>query len=457
MVGLAVRESKQTAGFGLAGDGSVAFHSGMKYAWLLWCGSLAAWAIDGDEVATRVAAIEPQVTAWRHHLHAHPELSDAEEQTAAYVAAHLQRLGMEVTTGVGGHGVVGVLRGGQPGPVVALRADMDGLPVTEQTGLPYASTVRTLYNGSEVGVMHACGHDAHMAILLGAAEVLAGLRDELPGTVKFIFQPAEEGAWPAETWGAKRMIAEGVLETPKVDAIFGLHVWSSLPSGVIAVRPGPVMASSDFLRITVTGEQTHAAAPWAGIDPITVSAQIILGVQTVASRQVRILGSPSIVSIGTIDGGDRNNIIPDQVVMTGTIRTFDPEVRAAYHEKVTRTAERIAEASGAKAEVYIGADTGYAATINDVALTERMMPVLQEAAGEGRLVTADLTTGSEDFSFFQEKVPGLFFFLGVTPPEMDPDTAPANHSPRFVVDDDALATGVRAMVGVAVDYLQGTE
>lgn len=429
----------------------------MKRAFLWLLVPVGLSAIEPADIDRRAAEIAPDVVAWRHHLHEHPELSDQEEQTAAYVATHLRRLGFEVQTGVAGHGVVALLRGARPGPVVALRADMDGLPVTEQTGLPYASTVRADYNGSEVGVMHACGHDAHVAILLGAAEVLAGLREELPGTVKFIFQPAEEGAWPAATWGAKRMIEEGVLERPAVDAIFGLHVWSSLASGVIAVRPGPVMASSDFLRITVTGKQTHAAAPWAGVDPITVSAQIILGVQTVASRQVRILGTPSIVSIGTIDGGERNNIIPDQVVMTGTIRTFDPEVRAAYHEKVTRTAERIAEASGATAEVYIGADTGYAATVNDPALTECMLPVLRRVGGESGLVTADLTTGSEDFSFFQERVPGLFFFLGVTPPGQNPDTAPSNHSPRFLVDDAALTTGVRAMVSLAVDYLERAE
>jgi amidohydrolase len=337
--------------------------------------------------------------------------------------------------------------------VVALRADMDALPVTEQTGLPYASKVKVEYGGKEIGVMHACGHDAHVAILMGAAEVLAGVRDDLAGTVKFIFQPAEEGAWPAPQWGAKLMISEGVLENPKVDAIFGLHVWSSMPSGLIGLRPGPVMASSDFLRITVTGKQTHAAAPWAGIDPITVSSQIILGLQTVASRQVNILGTPSVVSIGTIDGGDRNNIIPDEVVMTGTIRTYDPEVRAAYHAKVTRTAEKIAAAAGAKAEVYIGDDTGYAATVNHEELAEEMRDVLERVAGKGKLVTNNLSTGSEDFSFFQKEVPGVFFFLGVTPEGQDPAKAAANHSPLFIVDDAALKTGVRAMAQVAAEYL----
>lgn len=397
--------------------------------------------------------IETKVIQWRHHVHQHPELSNQEEQTAAFIAEHLRDLGIEVQTGVAGYGVVGLLRGGKPGPVVALRADMDALPVTERTGLPYASQVTAPYGDKEVGVMHACGHDAHVAILMGTAEVLAGVREDLAGTVKFIFQPAEEGAWPAPEWGAKLMITEGVLENPKVDAIFGLHVWSGMPSGVIGLRPGPVMASSDFLRVTITGKQTHAAAPWAGIDPITVSSQVILGLQTVASRQVNILGSPSVVSIGTIHGGDRNNIIPNEVVMTGTIRTYDPEVRAAYHEKVTHTAKKIAEASGATAEVYIGADTGYAPTVNDEELTESMRDVFERVAGEGKLVRSDLSTGSEDFSFFQQKVPGVFFFLGVTPAGQDPAKAAANHSPLFMVDDAALITGVRAMAQVAAEYL----
>ncbi|WP_221029800.1 amidohydrolase [Actomonas aquatica] len=405
-----------------------------------------------DSLATEVA---PAVIAWRHHLHAHPELSNQEEQTAAYVATHLRELGLEVQTGVAGHGVVAVLRGGKPGPVVALRADMDALPVTEDTGLPYASTVTADYGDKTVGVMHACGHDAHVAILMGAAEVLTAVRADLAGSVKFIFQPAEEGAWPAPAWGAKQMIQEGVLEDPKVDAIFGLHVWSSMPSGVIGFRPGAVMASSDFLRITVRGRQTHAAAPWAGVDPITVAAQITLGLQTIASRQVNILHTPSVVSIGTIHGGDRNNIIPDEVEMTGTIRTYDPAVRAEYHARVTRTAERIAEAAGATAEVYIGADTGYAATINDTGLAEEMTDVIARVAGGAERVKRDVrSTGSEDFSFFQQAVPGVFFFLGVTAEGQDPATAAPNHSPRFLVDDAALETGVRAMAQLAAEYLE---
>ncbi|MCZ6673595.1 MAG: amidohydrolase [Verrucomicrobia bacterium] len=397
-------------------------------------------------------AVEDKVIEWRHDLHQHPELSNQEFRTAAKVANHLKSLGYEVQTEVAVTGVVGVLKGGKPGPVVALRADMDGLPVTEKTGLPYASTVKAEYGGKEVGVMHACGHDAHVAITMGAAEVLANMRNELPGTVKIIFQPAEEGAWPATVWGAQQMIQQGVLQNPQVDAIFGLHVRPG-KSGAILVKPGPFMASSDFLRITVTGKQTHAAIPWGGIDPITISAQIILGLQTVASRQVDILGSPSIVSIGTVQAGERNNIIPDQVIMTGTIRTFDHEIRSAYHERVTRTAEKIAESAGATAEVYIGADTGYSPTINHVELTKAMTPTLQRVAGKENLFESTMTTLAEDFSFFQKEIPGMFFFLGVTPPGRDLLNVAANHSPLFLVDDAAMITGVRAMSHLVVDYM----
>ena len=402
-----------------------------------------------DELARKVA---PQVIQWRHNIHENPELSNQEFKTAAKVAEHLRKLGYEVQTNVAVTGVVGVLKGGKPGPVVALRADMDALPVTEKTGLPYASKVRTEYQGKEVGVMHACGHDAHVAIAMGAAEVLAGIREELPGTIKMIFQPAEEGAWPAPIWGAQQMIQEGVLENPKVDAIFGLHVGIGPPGG-ISTKSGPLMASSDFLRITVTGKQTHASRPWSGIDPITVSAQIILGLQTVASRQVDILGGPSVVSIGTIEGGERNNIIPDQVVMTGTIRTFTPDVRQAYFDKITRTAEKIAESAGATAEVYIGSDTGYGPTVNHKELTEAMLPTLKRVAGKNNVVESTLITGAEDFSFFQNEIPGMFFFLGVTPEETDLETAGVNHSPLFLVDDDAMVIGVRAMSHLAVDYM----
>lgn len=403
-------------------------------------------------VDTHAAAVESKVIEWRHDIHEHPELSNQEFRTAAKVAEHLRALGYDVQTNVAVTGVVGELKGGKPGPVVALRADMDALPVSEKTGLPYASKVTAEYGGKEVGVMHACGHDAHVAIAMGAAEVFANMRDDLPGTVKMIFQPAEEGAWPAPIWGAQQMIQEGVLKNPEVDAIFGLHVRPGIAGGIY-VKPGPIMASADFIRITVTGKQTHASRPWSGVDPITISAQIILGIQTVASRQVDILGSPSVVSIGTIQGGERNNIIPDEVVMTGTIRTYDPEIRQAYFDKVTRTAEKIAESAGAIAEVYIGSDTGYGPTVNDKALTEAMTPTLQRIAGDSKLFESTLTTGAEDFSFFQKEIPGMFFFLGVTPPDQDYKTAPTNHSPLFMVDDSAMIIGIRAMSHLAIDYM----
>lgn len=396
--------------------------------------------------------VEGKVIQWRHHIHQYPELSNQEFKTAAMVAEHLESLGYEVETGVAVTGVVGVLKGGKPGPVVALRADMDALPVTERTGLPYASKETAIYNGKEVGVMHACGHDAHVAIAMGAAEVLAQMKDDLPGTVKMIFQPAEEGAWPAPVWGAQQMIQEGVLEDPEVDVIFGLHVRPGALGGIY-VKPGPIMASADFIRIVVKGKQTHASMPWGGIDPITISSQIILGLQTIASRQIDISGAPSVISIGTIEGGERNNIIPDEVVMTGTIRTYDPDVRQSYHDRLKRTAEKIAESAGATAEVYIGADTGYGPTINDEDLTEAMTPTLKKVVGEEKVFVSKLSTGAEDFSFFQKEIPGMFFFLGVTPPDLLAEDVAVNHSPLFMVDDRALISGVRAMTHLAVDYM----
>lgn len=405
-----------------------------------------------DQVDRLAQDVEPKVIEWRHDIHQYPELSNQEFRTAAKVADHLNALGYEVQTGVAVTGVVGVLKGGKPGPVVALRADMDALPVTEQTGLPYASKERTEYGGKEVGIMHACGHDAHVAIAMGAAEVFANTRDELPGTIKMIFQPAEEGAWPAPVWGAKQMIQEGVLEEPKVDAIFGLHVTPG-PLGHVFVKPGPIMASADFIRITVKGKQTHASRPWSGVDPITVSSQIILGLQTIASRQVNVTDTPSVVSIGTIQGGDRNNIIPDQVEMTGTIRTYSPDIREEYHNRVKRTAEKIAESAGATADVYIGDDTGYGPTINDEALTKTMTSTLERVLGEEKVHESPLSTGAEDFSFFQKEIPGMFFFLGVTSEGLDYNTVPTNHSPLFMVDDGAMLNGIRTMSHLAVDYM----
>jgi amidohydrolase len=404
------------------------------------------------EIDRRAAEVLPKVVSWRRDLHEHPELGNREVRTAGLVADQLRALGFEVRTGVAHTGVVGLLRGGRPGPVVALRSDMDALPVTEEVDLPFRSKVRTTYQGREVGVMHACGHDNHMAILLGTAEVLAGMRDLLPGSVKLIFQPAEEGPPAGETGGAALMVEEGVLENPKVDAIFGLHVFP-FPVGHIAYRPGGIMAAADNLAITVRGSQTHGALPWAGVDPVVVSAQIVLGLQTIVSRQVDLTVAPAVVTIGSITGGNRGNIIPDEVTMAGTIRTFDPAVQTEIHRRIRLTAERIAESAGASAEVRID---GYGpVTFNDPGLTERMAPTLARVGGRGVDAAVRVTTTAEDFARYQQKVPGLFFFLGVTPEGVDPARAAPNHSPRFFADEGALIVGVRALSSLAVDYLLG--
>ena len=398
------------------------------------------------------AAIEAAVIGWRRDLHQHPELGNREFRTAGVVADHLRALGLdEVRTGVAHTGVVGLLKGALPGPVVALRADMDGLPVHEQVDLPFASKARGQWNGEEVGVMHACGHDCHVAILMGVAQVLTGLRAQLRGSVKFIFQPAEEMPPEGEDGGAKMMIAEGALEKPTPRAIFGLHVTSRLPVGALGYRPGPTMASSDRLKITVLGRQTHGAAPWLGVDPIVTSAQVVLGLQTVVSRGIDLTQEPAVVTIGVIRGGVRENIIPDSVEMRGTIRTFDEEMRDDIHERITTLAEGVSRGSRAGCTVCI--EKNYPVTINDPALTEAMLPTLQRVAGDG-LTLAPKVTGSEDFSFFQRVVPGLFVFIGVTPPGTDPKQAAPNHSPRFYVDEAGLLLGVRTLAHLACDYLE---
>jgi amidohydrolase len=404
------------------------------------------------EADRRIAAVTAKVVDWRRDIHQHPELGNREFRTARIVATHLRSLGLEVDTGVAHTGVVGVLRGGRPGPVVLLRADMDALPVTELVNLPFASKVRAMYNGQEVGVMHACGHDNHVAILMGVAEVLAGMKAQLPGTVKFVFQPAEEGAPAGEEGGAAMMIKQGVLSNPAPSAAFGLHVWPDTV-GRITVRAGGTMAASDQLRIVVRGRQTHGAVPWGGVDPIVVSAYIITGLQTIVSRQMDITAAPSIVTIGMIQGGIRSNIIPDTVVMVGTIRTLDPAHQNDVHERIRRTATNIAEAAGARADVTI--DIGYPVTYNDPALTQRMLPTLRRAAREGKVAEAALVTGAEDFSFFQQKIPGVYFFLGVLPEGGNPQTAPRNHSPHFFANEAALPVGMRALTYSALDYLRG--
>ncbi|MEQ1891121.1 MAG: amidohydrolase [Planctomycetota bacterium] len=397
------------------------------------------------EVDRIVAEIEPEVVAWRRDFHQHPELGMAETRTAGVIAEALAKLGYEVTTGVGGTGVVGVLRGAKPGPVVALRADMDALPVTEQGDLPFKSTARTTWKGQEVGVMHACGHDNHMAIQLGTAAVLARLRERLPGTVKLLFQPAEEGPG-----GAAPMIAAGVLEKPAVDAIFGLHVFP-YPLGTVVYRPGALMASADEFVIRVQGRQTHGAIPWGGVDPIVVGSQIVLALQTIVSRSVDITTAPAVVTIGRFAAGNRANIVPESAELEGTVRAFDEKVRATIHERIKTIATNIAESAGATATVEFG--LGYPVTRNDPALTERMLPTLRRVAGESSVVLGPLTGTAEDFSYFQQKVPGLFFFLGVTPRDQDPTRAAINHSPLFFADESALPIGVRLMSNLALDYL----
>jgi amidohydrolase len=403
-----------------------------------------------EDVTAKIDAVMPKVVEWRRDFHQHPELSNQEFRTAKIVADHLRALGMEVETGVAHTGVVGTLRGGD-GPVVALRADMDGLPVTELVDLPFASKARGVYQGREVGVMHACGHDNHVAILMGVAEVLASMGDDLPGTVKFIFQPAEEGTPDGSVGGAELMLMEGAFENPRPDVVFGLHVFP-FPAGTIATRPGGLMASSDRHQITIKGKQTHGAVPWAGVDPIVTASQVVLGLQTIVSRQLDATLTPSIVTIGLVEGGVRNNIIPESVELEGTIRTFDAETRIDIHKRIRRTATNIAEAAGATADVVI--DQGYGVTRNDPDLFLQMSPTLERVAGD-RFIEASQTTTAEDFSYFANEVPGLFLFLGVAPD--DPTLIYPNHSPRFYADERALPVGVEALTSMTLDYMMSEQ
>ncbi len=404
-------------------------------------------------IDARAVAIAPRVVEWRRHLHRHPELSNREIETARFVAERLREMGLAPRTGVARTGVVAVLEGGRPGPVVALRADMDALPVREELDLPFASRATGTHEGNTVPVMHACGHDAHVAMLLGAASLLAELRRDLPGKVVLIFQPAEEGAPAGESpAGAEAMIGEGVLEDPPVTAIFGLHVVARWPVGSLVTRPGPVLAAGDRFEIEVTGRQTHGAKPWDGIDPIVVASEIVGALQTLVSRQVDITREPAVVSVGQFTAGVRSNIIPDRAQLAGTIRTFDEGMRADLHTRLRRLAEQIAEAHGASARVTI--EPGYPVTVNDPGLTERMLPTLARVA-DGGLRELPKSTWSEDFSFYARRVPALFVDLGVTP-DAEIATAAVNHSPRFFVDERALATGTRALAHLAADYLAAT-
>lgn len=411
-----------------------------------------------QQIRKESAAIEEHLIEWRRDIHQHPELGEQETRTAALVAEHLRSLGMEVKTEVGRTGVVGILKDARPGRTVALRADMDALPIKEPEGLPFASRATGLYHGAEVDVMHACGHDAHTAMLMATAQVLAGMRDEIEGTVMFIFQPAEEGSslvqpGPDASWGAKLMLEEGLFDEIKPDAIFALHVMPG-PSGQISWRTGATTAASDMLNISVTGSQGHGGMPWNTIDPIVTSAQVINGVQTVVSRKANLTRSPAVVTIGSINGGTGPNIVPDTVEMTGTIRTYDEGVRQQVKDDLKLSAEKIAESAGATAQVSI--EPMYSTTINNAELAERMAPILERAA-DGKIATAELPGAAEDFSFFAQQAPGLYVFLGITPDGQDPATAAPNHNPAFFVDESALVVGTRAMAMMAVNFLASGE
>jgi amidohydrolase len=408
------------------------------------------------QIRERSAAVEKQLIDWRRDIHQHPELGDQEQRTSRLVAAHLKRLGLDVQTGVGRTGVVGILKGAKPGPVVGLRADMDALPVTEPEGLPFASRARAAYHGDEVGVMHACGHDAHTAMLMATAQVLAGLKEQLPGTVMFIFQPAEEGSsivMPGEgkSWGAKLMLEEGLFKNVKPDAVFAVHVMPG-PSGEISWRTGATTASGDMLKISVHGRQGHGGMPWNTIDPIVTSGQVLAGLQTVVSRRANLALSPAIVTIGMIKGGSGPNIIPDRVDMSGTIRAYDQSVRDQVGRDVKLSAEHIAESAGAKAEVAV--IPIYATTVNDTALAAKMEPIIRKAA-DGKVAVARLTGASEDFSYLAQAAPGLYLFLGITPEGQDPLKAAPNHSPNFFVDERALVVGTRTMALMTAAFLTG--
>ena len=398
--------------------------------------------------------IEPQVIEWRRDFHEHPELGNREVKTAEKIAAQLKKLGLEVETGVAKTGVVGILKGGKPGPVVALRADIDALPVTERANLPFASKAKGQYNGQEVGVMHACGHDTHIAMLLGAAEVLSSMKSDLKGTVKFVFQPAEEGPPAGEEGGAALMVKEGVLSKgPKPEVIFGLHINSQTEVGTIKYRPGGIMAAADVFTITVKGKQVHGASPWNGIDPIVVSAQIINGLQTIISRQTELTKEGAVITVGMIHGGVRNNIIPEEVQLEGTIRTLDKDMQKKIHDKIRLTATKIAESAGATAEVTIR--EAAALTYNDPGLTQKMLPTLQATAGKDKVILMNAMTGAEDFSYFQQQIPGLYIFVGGMKKGQDPATAPAHHTPDFYIDESGMKLGVKTLTNLTLNYMDG--
>ena len=409
--------------------------------------------IANTNIEQMVKDIETKVIQWRHHLHQNPELSNREFETAKYIASHLQSLGLEVQTGVARTGVVAVLDSGNPGPVVALRADIDGLPVLEKNDLPWKSTKRGELEGNDVPVMHACGHDTHVAMLMGAAEILVNLKSQLRGKVKFIFQPAEEGAPRGEKGGAEVMVEEGVLENPKVDVIFGLHISSNTDVGTVRYKEGGTMAAVDPFKIVIKGKQAHGAYPWKSVDPITTAAQIIMSLQTIVSREIKLIDEAAVVTIGSIHGGNRSNIIPNEVELVGTIRTLNKAAREHMYEAVPRKVKGIAESMRAEVELTLPLDYNYPITFNDIALTEKMLPTLIKSAGRENVIHSKPVTGAEDFSFFQEKVPGLYMWVGGKPLDVSAEQAPAHHTPEFYVDDSGMKTGVKLLTDLTLDYM----
>ena len=408
-------------------------------------------------IAESAEKIQQKVIDWRHDIHQHPELGNREFRTAELIAKHLQSLGIEVKTKVGVTGVVGILKGDKPGPVIALRADMDALPLEEINNLPFASKVKTTYNGKETSVMHACGHDAHVAILMGVAEVLAGMKKDLKGTVKFIFQPAEEGAPKGEEGGAELMVKEGVLGNPKVDVIFGLHMASQLEVGKLSYRPAGTLAGVGDFKITVKGKPSHGSKPWFSVDPILVASQIVVSLQQIVSRNVNLTENAAVVTVGAINGGNRSNIIPAQVELLGDVRSFSNEDETLIYSRIKQIAEKTAEAAGATAVVELPYESHYPVTFNNVALTKSMLPSLQKSAGIENVLLVPANTGAEDFSFYAQKVPGLFFFLGGLPKRKDPQTAAPHHTPEFIIDDTSFKLGVIAFCNLVFDYTEGNK
>jgi amidohydrolase len=402
-------------------------------------------------VSNATDKIESQCIAWRRDIHEHPELGNNEQRTGKLIADHLRKLGLDVKEGIAKTGVVGILKGGKPGPCIALRADMDALPIVERNNLSFSSKQKSVYNGQEVGVMHACGHDSHVAMLMSTAEILSGIKNDLKGTVKFIFQPSEEGPPEGEEGGAPLMVKEGVMDDPKVEAIFGLHIESDVEVGTIQYKPGAFMASSDWFHIVVKGKGSHGSQPWKGIDPIQISAQIIEGLQSIVSRQMDLTKAPVVITVGKINGGVRSNIIPEECVLDGTIRTLDKDMQLQVHEKIKLTVQKIAEASGTTATVSI--DTKTLVTYNTPNLVNKMLPSLQSAAGTENVKETEWKTGAEDFSYYGTKAPSFFFYLGGMPKGSDPQKAPPHHTPDFMIDESGMKTGIKAFCHLVIDYL----